>query len=214
MDIIHDVKMQRFKEILNTGLLMKRCILTSWKSEVVHEHHLVAMEVHQSSRGGGKLFVNKYPIVIWNLYSQRGCIWRNSGHSKSILQSDVYFSQNKPPFQDPLLDYMGDFIWVDIIKRKDFNCHGNLNQINCSNTRPLQCLSILNNVKQCLTPPTPYSCHSPRYSTSVEVEGVKLSIRRDKKILLFYVTFQKFFGSVGRKKKFCTKFFLHAIFPT
>ncbi len=26
-----------------------------------------------------------------------GTIWRNSGHSKSILQSDFYFSQNKPP---------------------------------------------------------------------------------------------------------------------
>ena len=39
-----------------------------------------------------------------------GTIWRNSGHSKSILQSHFYFSQNRPPFQDPLLDYKSRLI--------------------------------------------------------------------------------------------------------
>ena len=57
---IHDVKTQHFKETLHshkilaiqqgkschyTGLLMKRCVLTSWKYMVVHERPLVAMEV-------------------------------------------------------------------------------------------------------------------------------------------------------------------------
>ena len=37
-----------------------------------------------------------------------GTMWRNSGHSKSIVQTDFYFSLNKPTFQDPRLDYESD----------------------------------------------------------------------------------------------------------
>ena len=47
-------------------------------------------------------------ITIPAMYPPRtllGTIWRNSGHSKSILQMGFYFSKNKLPFQDPLLMY-------------------------------------------------------------------------------------------------------------
>ncbi len=35
-----------------------------------------------------------------------GTIRRNSGHSKSILQTDFYFSLDKPTFRDLRLDYL------------------------------------------------------------------------------------------------------------
>ncbi len=57
---IHET--QHFKEMLykpiilamgiHTGLLMKHCVLTSWKYVVVHEQYLVAMNVHGQFRLG------------------------------------------------------------------------------------------------------------------------------------------------------------------
>ena len=42
----------------------------------------------------------QFSTLLWT-------IWRNSGHSKSILQIGFYFWINKLSFQDLLLDYIG-----------------------------------------------------------------------------------------------------------
>ena len=49
--VVHEMSLPKWLDL--TGLLMKHCILRSWRSMVLHERHLVAMEVHERFRLDG-----------------------------------------------------------------------------------------------------------------------------------------------------------------
>ncbi len=53
--VVHEISLPKLLDY--TRPLMKRCVLTSWKSMLVHERPLVAMEIH------GRFCLGRQPVL-------------------------------------------------------------------------------------------------------------------------------------------------------